>query len=269
MIKKYFLRLFVLILTAWTVFSLFGCAERAEDEKARKALLKVVDQLLEEKITIEKAQEKIERISIPDDTALGYAMTKHKHNILALLEIKNTDSLKSTRKILADFHQYKVSDPYYKAFQDERKNREKLRDYKAFMDELNRCLSGLPNYEMKQLKKDEFDLGRTVYTYAIDCTKFDDSFTLKIETDQNDKITQTKLSRKLSSYTTGNFTAFCTYVYRCMGFEIENSDFEAFYQKYDLRSKEKINKTYTVGEYQVSSLTVDLLNEIVFSISEK
>ena len=85
----------------------------------------------------------------------------------------------------------------------------------------------------------------------------------------NGKITLAKLSRKLSSFTNGNFRAFCTYVYRCMGLEIENSDFEAFYEKFDLSSEEKIHKTYTEGAYQVSSLTVDLLNEVVFTFSEK
>ena len=269
MIKRFFLRSSVLILAVLAVASLFGCAKKGEDEKAREALLKVVDQLLEEKISVEKAKERIENISVPDDTALGYAMIKHKHNLLSLLELQNTDSLKSTRRILADFEHYKESDPYFKAFQAQQKNRDKLRDYKAFMDEFNACLSSLPNYEMKQLSKNELDLGCTAYTYAIDCTKFDDSFTLKIETDRNGKITLAKLSRKLSSFTNGNFRAFCTYVYRCMGLEIENSDFEAFYKKFDLSSEEKIHKTYTEGAYQVSSLTVDLLNEIVFTFSEK
>ncbi len=269
MIKKFFLRSSVLILAVLAVASLFGCAKKAEDEKAREALLKAVDQLLEEKITIEKAKEKIEGISIPDDTALGYAMTKHRNNILALLEINNTDSLKSTRRILADFHLYKASDSYYKAFQAQLKNRDKLRDYKAFMDEFNAYLSDLPDYEMKQVSKNELDLGCTAYTYSIHCTKFNDTFTLKIESDKNGKITLTRLSRKLDSFTNGNFRAFCTYVYRCMGLEIENSDFQAFYEKFDLNSEEKIHKTYTEGAYQVSSLTVELLNEIVFSFSEK
>lgn len=269
MTKKFFLRLLILMLTACVAFPLFGCAKTPEDEKAGKALLKVVDQLLAEKITAEKAQEKIEGISIPENTALGYALSKHRQNILALLAIKDTEEIKNTRKILADFDQYKAADPYYKAFQTELKNRDGLRDYKAFMDEINRCLAGLTDYEMKQIDKTELDLGRTVYTYTIDCTKFDDSFSLKIEADKNGKITLARLSRKLSSFTTGNFPAFCTYVYRCMGLEIENSDFDAFYQKFDLRSQEKINKTHTEGDYQVSCMTVDLINEIVFSISEK
>lgn len=260
-------RLIAAFLSILTLVSLLGCAKKPQDEKALEALLKTVDQILDEKLTEEKAAEKIKGIAIPSDTALGYAVSKYKDGVLSALESKNTSFLKQTRESLVSLRQNKESDAYYEAFQKSLQKNEKLRDDKAFMDELDAVISDLPNYEIKRLSEERLDLGCSLRTYEIRCTQFKDTYSLSVETDNHQKVTRAKLSQKSEKNSNGNFPAFCTYVYRCMGFEIENNDFDAFYTKYDLNAEEPTNQSYTEGAYQVTSMKIRVLNESVFSVT--
>lgn len=265
--KTVLFRLLLSLFSLLTAISLIACSSQEADEAARKRLVQTLDQILEEKITLEKAKKKIENLSIPDDTALGYAMTKYKQNILSDLESQKTDSLAKIRNLLENFHEKKDSDVYYKAFQDQLKNNDNLRDYTAFMDEMKTTLSKIPNYEIVKVSDEKLDLGCTVHSYTINCTKFEDSFSLTLETAKDNKITQAKLSRTMDKNGNGNFAAVASYVYRCMGFEIEGGDYEAFYEKYDLRSEGNIHQSFYEGDYQITCATVNLLNKINFSIT--
>ena len=131
--KTVLFRLLLSLFSLLTAISLIACSAQEADEAARKRLVQTLDQILEEKITLEKAKKKIENLSIPDDTALGYAMTKYRQNILSDLESQKTDSLAKIRNLLENFHEKKESDVYYKAFQDQLKNNDNLRDYTAFL----------------------------------------------------------------------------------------------------------------------------------------
>lgn len=265
--KTFFFKVFLSLFSLLTVISLLACSTQEADEAARNSMIKTLDQLFEEKITFEKATEKIESLVIPDDTAFGYAMTKYKQNILSYLELQKTDPLVNIRNLLMTFHENKESDVYYKAFLEQEKTNDNLRDYTVFMNDFRSKMSAHPNYEITEISKETLDLGASVYSYEIKCTQFEDSFSLSIETTKDNKITQAKLSRSLKKNGSGNFPAFSSYVYLCMGFEFENNDSEAFYQKYDLNSQENIQQSFTEGEYQIKCMTMNLYNKVIFSIT--
>lgn len=263
--KKTSFRTLAGLLVFLLLLSICGCAEQSQGEKARVTMVKIIDQLLDYEITIEQAKEKLESMYIPTDTAMGYAMTKYKDNILSSLKSEKLDGLKGTRDILADYDNYKDSDIYYTAFQDQFRNNKSFREYNAFMAEFNDLLSKLPEYTVTQLSDVELDFNSICHTYSIKNTVIDESFRLRIDTDKDNKITWAFLSGEQGTYTNIQFAVFAAYTYRSMGFEIV--DYDAFYKKYDLFSKGEIYESSSIGDYKISSMTIDATNEITFSIS--
>ena len=259
-------KIFAILLSIIIIFCFGGCSEQNQDEKARIALVETIDQLLDYEITIAQAKEKLESMYIPTDTALGYAMSRYKDNILTSLKLENLDGLDNTRKILANYDDYKDSDIYYTNFEDGKKetlSTAGIKKYSEFTTSFNELMSALPEYTILQLTDVPLDNG-TCHNFTISDTILGDTYRLRIDTDKNEKITWVYLTTDKKTYGNIQFALFSYYAYKSMGFS--ELDADSFYEKYDLFSKEKIFKNETSNGYELTSMTIDTTNEITFSI---
>jgi hypothetical protein len=139
-----------------------------------------------------------------------------------------------------------------------------LRNYSDFIAEFYNLVSKLPDYTILQLNDVPLEDDSVCHVFSIKDTVLDETYRLRVNTNKNSEITWAYLSTERKTSGNLQFAVFSLYVYEAMGFS--NVDADSFYDKYDLFSKEKIYVSNIYEGYKITSMTIDVTNEITFSI---
>lgn len=138
-----------------------------------------------------------------------------------------------------------------------------LRGYNDFITGFNALVSELPEYTILQLQDAPIEAGGLAHIFHIKDALLDETYRLQVNA-TDAKITRVALSAERNSYGDLQFAVFSFYVYASMGFP--EIDPDAFYEKYDLFSTEKIYETDMCGAYEITSFSIESTNEITFTI---
>lgn len=139
-----------------------------------------------------------------------------------------------------------------------------MRKYDEFMAEFNKLVSKLPEYTILQLEDIPLDDNSVSHTFSIKDTVLDETYRLRVDTNEDNEIIWVFLSTERKTYGNLQFAVFSFYVYESMG--LPEMDADIFYNKYDLFSKREIFESDTCQDYEITSMTIDITNEITFSI---
>lgn len=134
--------------------------------------------------------------------------------------------------------------------------------YDEFEAAFKKSLSALPEYTLFQLSDVELDDGITCHVFTIKDELIDDTYHLRIDVNEESGIEWVYLANGRKAYGNLQFAVFSLYAYQAMN--MPEIDADAFYEQYDMFSKEDICKYDSYDGYEVSCLTIG--EQITFSI---
>lgn len=137
--------------------------------------------------------------------------------------------------------------------------------YDEFKTSFTELISQVPGFTFFQLEDVLLEDGATCHAWHIKDSIINVSYRLQVNSNIKNEVTFVCLSTERKSYGNLDFAVFSYYAYTSMGFSELVVD--EFYEKFDLFSKENIFEQALCNGYEITSMTIDKTNEIVFSIS--